>query len=138
MNKRNVRLVCELAQSWLETPDSVLSKRMIGVSYLCEDDFDQAVEYFGQAVEDLPRSVSDACLLANAYAANSGKASEAIAAINRVRSFAAMDPLYYQALYEVQLDLGNTKEAVKAAQRWQVLRPDSTDARESLAFGSTL
>ncbi len=70
--------------------------------------------------------VSDARLLANAYP-HDGKASEAIAALNRIRAFAVMDPLYYQALYEVQIYLGNTKEAVKAAQRWQVLRPDSTD-----------
>jgi tetratricopeptide (TPR) repeat protein len=124
----------ELAQSWLEKrPYSTLSKRMIGVSYLCEDEFDSAIDYFSQAVADLPRSVGDARLLANAYA-RAGQASEAVAAINRVRSFAAMDPLYYQALYEVHIYLGNIKEAVSAAQRWQVLRPDSTDARESLAL----
>ncbi|MCB0190267.1 MAG: tetratricopeptide repeat protein, partial [Caldilineaceae bacterium] len=124
----------ELAEKWLELrPYSVLSKRMIGVSYLCEDDFDNAIDYFGQAFDALPRSVADARLLANAYARD-GKASEAIGVLNGIRSFAAMDPLYYQALYEVQIYLGNTKEAVGAAQRWQVLRPDSTDARESLAL----
>ena len=123
-----------LAESWLEQrPYSVLSKRMIGVSYLCEDDFENAIDYFQQASDALPRSVGDARLLANAYSRD-GKASEALAALNRVRTFAAMDPLYYQALYEVQIYLGNTKEAVSAAQRWQVLRPESTDARESLAL----
>ena len=30
--------------------------------------------------------------------------------------------------------LGEADEAVAAAQRWQVLRPESLDARESLAF----
>jgi len=124
----------ELAESWLDVrPYSVLSKRMIGVSYLCEDDFENAIDYFGQAFDALPRSVSDARLLANAYARD-GKASEAIGVLNGIRSFAAMDPLYYQARYEVQIYLGNTSEAVSAAQRWQVLRPDSTDARESLAL----
>ncbi|MCB0123250.1 MAG: tetratricopeptide repeat protein, partial [Caldilineaceae bacterium] len=124
----------ELAASWLEQrPYSVLSKRMIGVSYLCEDDFENAIDYFSQAFEALPRSVADARLLANAYARD-GQASEAIGVLNGIRSFAATDPLYYQALYEVQIYLGNTKEAVSAAQRWQVLRPDSTDARESLAL----
>lgn len=124
----------KLAEDWLEQrPYSVLSKRMIGVSYLCEDDFDKAIEYFQQASEALPRSVGDARLLANAYARND-QASDAVATLNRVRSFAAINPLYYQALYEVQIYLGNTKEAVSAAQRWQVLRPESTDARESLAL----
>lgn len=124
----------ELAEGWLELrPYSVLSKRMIGVSYLCEDDFENAIDYFGQAFEALPRSVADARLLANAYARDD-KASEAIGVLNGIRTFAAVDPLYYQALYEVQIYLGNTKEAVSAAQRWQVLRPDSTDARESLAL----
>lgn len=138
MRLHNEREECEagrdLAESWLEErPYSVLSKRMIGVSYLCEDDFASAIDYFQQAVDDLPRSVGDARLLANAYA-REGNASAAIAAINSVRSFAAMDPLYYQGLYEVQIYLGNIKEAVSAAQRWQVLRPESTDARESLAL----
>ncbi|MCB0062971.1 MAG: tetratricopeptide repeat protein [Caldilineaceae bacterium] len=123
-----------LAESWLEKrPYSVLSKRMIGVSYLCDDDLENAIDFFQQAVDAMPRSVGDARLLANAYARN-GNASDAIAALNRVRSFAATDPLYYQALYEVHIYLGNTKEAVSAAQRWQVLRPESTDARESLAL----
>lgn len=123
-----------LAESWLEErPYSVLSKRMIGVSYLCEEDLENAIAYFQQAVEALPRSVGDARLLANAYARN-GNASDAITTLNRVRSFAALDPLYYQALYEVHIYLGNTSEAVRAAQRWQVLRPESTDARESLAL----
>ncbi|MEZ4864372.1 MAG: hypothetical protein R3C14_23870 [Caldilineaceae bacterium] len=124
----------ELAQSWLDQRAySVLAKRMIGVSYLCDENYDQAVNYFEQAVQDLPRSVSDARLLANAYARDN-KASEAVAAINRVKSFATMDPLYYQGLYEVNIFLGQTKEALKAAQRWQVLRPESTEARSSIAL----
>lgn len=124
----------KLAEDWLKArPYSVLAKRMIGVSYLCDENFAKAIESFTEATEDMPRSVADARLLANAYSRD-GKASEALAALNRVKSFATIDPLYYQALYEVNLFLGQTKEAIKAAQRWQVLRPESTDARESLAL----
>lgn len=124
----------ELAQSWLDQrPYSVLAKRMIGVSYLCAEDFDNAIATFQETTTDLPRSIADARLLANAYS-RAGKASEALAALNRVKAFATVDPLYYQALYEVHIFLGQTKEAIKAAQRWQVLRPESTDARASLAL----
>lgn len=125
----------ELAEAWLEErPYSVVALRMIGVSYLCEEDFAQAADYFGQALTKLPRSIGDARLLANAFARD-GKAAEARAALNRVQSFAAENPLYYQALFEVHLFLGQTKEAIRAAQRWQVLRPESTDAMISLALG---
>jgi tetratricopeptide (TPR) repeat protein len=125
----------ELAEEWLtQRPYSVLAKRMIGVSYLCDENFAKAIEYFTEATEDMPRSIADARLLANANSRD-GNASAALAALNRVKSFATIDPLYYQALYEVNLFLGQTKEALKAAQRWQVLRPESTDARESLALG---
>ncbi|MCB0061240.1 MAG: tetratricopeptide repeat protein, partial [Caldilineaceae bacterium] len=123
-----------LAESWLDLRAySVLSKRMIGVSYLCEENFAQAIAYFKQAYAALPRSVADARLLANAYARD-GQATQAIGVLDELRSFAASDPLYYQALYEVHLYLGNTAEAISAAQQWQVLRPNSTDARESLAL----
>lgn len=123
-----------LAQSWLDQrPYSVLAERMIGVSYLCEENFAKAIAAFTETTTDLPRSIADARLLANAYS-REGKASGALAALNRVKSFATVDPLYYQALYEVHIFLGQTKEAIKAAQRWQVLRPESTDARASLAL----
>jgi tetratricopeptide (TPR) repeat protein len=124
----------KLAEAWLEErPYSVVALRMIGVSYLCDEDFAKAAEYFRQALEKLPRSIADARLLANAYARDD-KASEARAALNRVRSFAVENPLYYQALFEVHLFLGQTKDAIRAAQRWQVLRPESTDAMTSLAL----
>jgi tetratricopeptide (TPR) repeat protein len=124
----------ELAEAWLEErPYSVLALRMVGVAYLCAEDFEQAADYFQQALEKLPRSVADARLLANAYARDD-KATEARAALNQVRSFSAENPLYYQALYEVHLFVGQTEEAIRAAQRWQVLRPESTDAMVSLAL----
>jgi tetratricopeptide (TPR) repeat protein len=124
----------KLAEAWLEErPYSVLALRMIGVSYLCEEDFPRAEDYFQQALEKLPRSVADARLLANAYARD-GKAAEARAVLNEISSFAAENPLYYQALYEVHLFLGQTEEAIRAAQRWRVFRPNSTDAMINLAL----
>ena len=128
----------DLAQQWLdERPYSIVAVRMIGVSYLCDENFDKAIEQFKQVLDKLPRSVADARLLANAYA-RAGKATEARAALNKVSSFAAQDPLYYQGLYEVYLFLGQHDDAVKAAQRWQVLRPNSSDAKISLALGQLI
>jgi tetratricopeptide (TPR) repeat protein len=124
----------QLAEAWLkERSYSVLALRMIGVGYLCAEEYDKAADYFSQALEKLPRSIADARLLANAYARDD-KPTEALAALNRVRSFASENPLYYQALYEMHLFLGQTKDAIRAAQRWQVLRPDSTEAMTSLAL----
>ncbi len=128
----------DLAQAWLdERPYSVLAVRMIGVSYLCEEDFEQAIEKFTEVVEKLPRSVADARLLANAYA-RAGHGAQARAALNKVQSFTTNNPLYYQGLYEVQLFLGQQEEAVKSAQRWQVLRPDSSDAKISIALAQLI
>ena len=123
-----------LAQDWLDArPYSISATRMVGVSYLCERDFTTAATYFRQTLDALPESVGDARFLAIAYARDD-KALEARAALNEVKPFATEDPLYYQALYETHLMLGQKDEAVAAAQRWQVLRPESLDARESLAF----
>ena len=138
MRLLNDQDLCEesraLAQDWLDArPYSISATRMVGVSYLCERDFTTAATYFRQTLDALPESVGDARLLAIAYARDD-KALEARAALNEVRPFSIEDPLYYQALYETQLMLGQMDEAVAAAQRWQVLRPESLDARESLAF----
>lgn len=123
-----------LAEDWLEArPYSISAMRMVGVSYLCERDFTTAATYFRKTLDALPHSVSDARLLAVAYARD-GKALEARSALNEVRAFSIDDPIYYQALYETHLILGELEEAVLAAQRWDVLRPESLDARESLAF----
>ena len=123
-----------LAEDWLAArPYSISATRMVGVSYLCERDFATAAGYFRTALDALPQSVSDARLLAIAYARD-GSAQKARAALNEVQAFAIEDPLYYQALYETHLMLGEVEEAVTAAQRWGVLRPESLDARESLAF----
>lgn len=138
MRLLNDRDLCEesraLAQDWLDArPYSISAKRMVGVSYLCDRDFTTAATYFRQTLDALPESVGDARLLAIAYARDD-KALEARAALNEIKALATDDPLYYQALYETHLMLGQLDEAVAAAQRWQVLRPESLDARESLAF----
>ena len=138
MRLLNDQDLCEesraLAQDWLDArPYSVSATRMLGVSYLCERDYGTAADYFRKTLDALPESVSDARLLAIAYARDD-KALEARAALNEVKAFATNNPLYYQALYETHLMLGEADEAVASAQRWQVLRPESLDARESLAF----
>ncbi|MCY4091297.1 MAG: hypothetical protein OXF62_10805 [Caldilineaceae bacterium] len=138
MRLLNDQDLCEesraLAQDWLDArPYSISAKRMVGVSYLCDRDFTTAATYFRQTLDALPESVGDARLLAIAYARDD-KALEARAALNEIKALATDDPLYYQALYETHLMLGQLDEAVSAAQRWQVLRPESLDARESLAF----
>jgi tetratricopeptide (TPR) repeat protein len=123
-----------LAEAWLEErPYSVLALRMIGVSYLCDEDFVGAADYFQQALDLLPRSVADARLLANAYARDE-KAAQARTVLNQIRAIAPESPLYFQAQYEVALFSGQTEEAIKAAQRWQVLRPTSSEAMVSLAL----
>lgn len=138
MRLLNDQDLCEesraLAQDWLDArPYSISAKRMVGVSYLCDRDFTTAATYFRQTFDALPESVGDARLLAIAYARDD-KALEARAALNEIKALATDDPLYYQALYETHLMLGQLDESVAAAQRWQVLRPESLDARESLAF----
>lgn len=124
----------KLAEDWLEErPYSVLALRMAGASYLCEENFPKAEEYFQQALQKLPRSLADARLLAGAYARDK-KGAQARAVLNKVKNFAAANPLYYQALYEMNLFLGDMSAAINAAQRWQVLRPNNTEAMISLAL----
>jgi len=128
----------DLAQHWLEQhPYSVLAQRMVGVSYLCDGNYAKAIENFKATLEKLPRSVADARLLANAYA-RAGQASEARAALNQVAAFSTHDPLYYQALYEAYLFLGQHQDAINAAEQWQKLRPNNADAKVSLALAQLI
>ena len=123
-----------LAQKWLDTrPYSISATRMMGVGFLCSDDYDQAIEHLQRAVAKLPWSVADARLLAIAHARNE-QASEANSTLERVRSIAFEDPLYYQGLYEINFILGDLEAAIENAQRWSVFRPLSTDALESIAY----
>jgi len=122
-----------LARDWLnERPYSIPAMHMMGLSYLCEEN-KQAAFYFHRAYEALPRSVDSARLLALAYA-RAGRGSEALAVLNEIKSFALDDPTYYQALYEVYTNLGNRREALRAAQRWQAVRPNETQSRVYIAL----
>ncbi|MDH7485347.1 MAG: tetratricopeptide repeat protein [Anaerolineae bacterium] len=123
-----------LARDWLdERPYSVAAMHMLGLSYLYEEKYGQAVAAFRRAYEALPRSMDSARLLAVAYARD-GQASAAMAVLNEARTFALGDPRYYQALHEVYLSLGNRQEALRAAQRWQVMRPHDTEPRVNIAL----
>ncbi len=123
-----------LAEEWLkERPYSIVAMRMVGMSYLCERDYEQAIRYFRRAYEALPRSTDSIRFLAMAYA-HADKAAEAMALLNEAATFALDDPNYYQALYETHMGLGNYREALRAAQRWQAMRPNDTQPRVSLAM----
>ena len=123
-----------LAQKWLDTrPYSISATRMMGVGFLCSDDYEQAIEHLQRAVDKMPWSVGDARLLAIAHARND-QASQANSALERVRNIAFEDPLYYQGLYEINFILGDLEAAIENAQRWSVFRPLSTDALESIAY----
>ena len=123
-----------LAQKWLDVrPFSVAARRMMAIGHMCSRDFEAALEYLKPNQEQLPRSVMDARYLALAYARNDMK-SEASKTLSAVRSFAFDDPLYYQALYEMNFILGDLDAAIANAQRWSVFRPQSTDAMEAIAY----
>ncbi|MCX6045940.1 MAG: tetratricopeptide repeat protein [Chloroflexi bacterium] len=123
-----------LAEQWLaERPYSTLAMRMVGVSYLCDEQSDKAIEKFKQVLDKTPRSVIDARLLANAYA-RAGNVDAAHATLAAVSAFAMQDPSYYQALYEVALFSGEYADALNAAQRWQALRPYSSEPQISMAL----
>ena len=138
MRLHNADEQCEesraLARKWLDArPYSISAQRMLGVGWLCSEDFEQAIERFAIASDKLPYSISDARLLAIAYARNDME-SEAVQALERARPFAFDDPLFYQAQYEINFILGDLDAAIENAQRWAVFRPASTDALESIAF----
>lgn len=123
-----------LAEAWLEArPFSLIALRMLGVSYLCERDYPQAIDYFQQALAIAPRSLADARLLANAYA-RSDQDAEALAVLEPFRTFASENPFYYQTLFEVHLYAGETTAAIEAAERWHALRPHNSEALVSLAM----
>ncbi len=123
-----------LAQQWLDArPYSIAAHRMMGVGFLCSEDFDKAIEFLSIAAAKMPYSVADARLLAIAYARNEMK-SEATSTLADIRQLAFDDPLYYQAQYELNFILGDLEAAIENAQRWAVFRPGSTDALEAIAF----
>ena len=122
------------AQKWLDArPYSMAAQRMMGVGFMCSDDFEDAIPFLELVYNQLPKSVTDARLLAISYARNEMK-SEATKTLAAVKTLAYDDPLYYQALYELNFILGNLDASIDNAQRWSIFRPFSSDADEAVAF----
>jgi len=123
-----------VAQKWLDTrPYSMAAQRMMGVGFMCSDDWEQAIPFLTVVNTQLPTSVTDARLLAISYARNEMK-SEATKTLTEVRNLAFNDPLYYQAQYELNFILGDLEASIDNAQRWSIFRPYSSDANEAVAF----
>lgn len=124
----------ELAGKWLRIrPYSMAAQRMMGVGYMCSEEFQEAIPYLRTVSEKLPASVTDARLLAISFARNEEK-SEAARTLADIKGLAFNDPLYYQAQYELNFILGDLEASIDNAQRWSVLRPYSSDAYEAVAF----
>ena len=75
------RVVCEqshaVAQKWLDArPHSLNAQQMLGIGFMCSDDYEEAIHLRVKVVEKWPTSVENVSLLAQAYAAN-GMHSEA-------------------------------------------------------------
>ncbi len=123
-----------VAQKWLDArPYSMAAQRMMGVGFMCSEDWDGAIPFLQVVNAQLPTSVTDARLLAISYARNEMK-SEATQALADIQSLAFNDPLYYQAQYELNFILGDLDASIDNAQRWSVFRPYSSDANEAVAF----
>ena len=123
-----------VAQKWLDArPYSMAAQRMMGVGFMCSDDWEEAIPFLQLVNTKLPTSVTDARLLAISYARNEMK-SEATKTLTDVRNLAFNDPLYYQAQYELNFILGDLDASIDNAQRWSIFRPYSSDANEAVAF----
>ncbi len=123
-----------IAQKWLDArPYSMAAQRMMGVGFMCSDDWEEAIPFLQRVNTQLPTSVTDARLLAISYARNEMK-SEATRTLADIRHLAFNDPLYYQAQYELNFILGDLDASIDNAQRWSIFRPYSSDANEAVAF----
>ncbi len=123
-----------IAQKWLDArPYSMAAQRMMGVGFMCSDDWEEAIPFLQLVSNQLPTSVTDSRLLAISFARNEMK-SEATKTLSEVKSLAFNDPLYYQAQYELNFILGDLDASIDNAQRWSIFRPYSSDANEAVAF----
>lgn len=124
----------DTAQKWLDArPYSMAAQRMMGVGFMCSDDFEEAIPFLELVYTQLPNSVTDARLLAISFARNEMK-SEATKTLAAIKNLAFEDPLYYQAQYELNFILGDLDSSIDNAQRWSIFRPFSSDADEAVAF----
>ena len=123
-----------VAQKWLDArPYSLSAQFMLGMGYMCSDNYEEAILIRERVVERWPTSVKDVYLLAISYASN-GMESKAFETLKNVEHFAFDDPLYYKALYNLNLVWSDAEEAVKYAQQWVEMRPSCSDPLEALAF----
>lgn len=123
-----------VAQKWLDArPYSLSAQAMLGMGYMCSNDFEEAIHIREKVVEKLPTSVPDIYLLAVSYASN-GMESKAFEILRDIEPFALDDPTYYQALHKLNLYWGDLTESVKYAQQWSEMRPCCSAPLESLAL----
>ena len=108
------------AQSWL------------GSSYMCSGNYEEAIHIREQIVRQSPRSVPDAYALALSYASN-GMLPEAFETLRNIEHFALDDPIYFQALYHLNLIGGDLEAAIANAQKGVELRPCCAGPLEELA-----
>ena len=123
-----------VAQKWLDTrPYSLSAQIILGIGYMCSDNYEEAILMREKVVERWPTSVNDVYLLAISFAYN-GMESEAFETLKNIKHFASEDPLNYKALSNLNLFWGNAEEAVKFAQQWSEMRPCCSGPLEALAF----
>lgn len=123
-----------IAQKWLDArPYSLSAQIMLGMGYMCSEDYEEAIEIREKVLEQWPTSVSDTYLLAVSYAYN-GMESKAFELIESIEHFAFEDPSYFQAQYFLNLAWGDIGESVKYAQRWSEMMSCCSTPLESLAY----
>ncbi len=89
---------------------------------MCSGNYEEAIHIPEKLVEQLPTSVSAVYTLAVSYASN-GMLSNSFETLRNIENFALEDPIYYQALYHLNLIWGDLEDSVKYAQQWSDLRP---------------
>ena len=123
-----------VAQKWFDArPYSLSAQFMLGMGYMCSDNYEEDILMREKVVERWPTSVKDVYLLAISYAYN-GMESKAFQSLKNIEHFASEDPLYYKALSNLNLFWGYGEKAVKYAQQWVEMRPCCSDPLEALAF----
>ena len=105
---------------------------MLGIGFMCSDDYDEAIHLREKLVEKWPTSVENVSLLAEAYAAK-GMHSEAPSTLEAIASFASEDPRYCYWQYLTSFYRGDWEAAVEFAQKGVELRPCCSAPLESLA-----
>ena len=123
-----------VAQKWLHArPYSLSAQIMLGIGYMCSDNYEEAILIREKVVERWPTSVNDVYLLAISYAYN-GMESKAFETLENIEYFAFEDPLYYLGLNEISFYRGDGEAAIEYARKEVELRPCCSALLESLAF----